>query len=158
MTKNRVVMGSLLVVAGAMLMAACGSDDDAGDGAGSTDGAAVEGSVWVLEELSGDAVPDGVTVTLEYDGEMIAGTGGCNRYRSSASFDDGSVTIAPEIVSTMMACPEPESDVEQRYLATLPGASGFEVSGDELRITDGDDAEVLVFRSTDEIPSEITSG
>lgn len=145
----------LLVCAATILVAACGSDDD-GDAV--TDAGAVTGTVWVLEELSGDAVPAGVTVTLEYDGEQVAGTGGCNRYRSGATFDDGRVEIAPEIVATRMACAEPASTVEQDYLATLPDASTFEITDDRLTIADADSVALLAFRASDGAPEENVSG
>ena len=80
------------------------------------------GDLWTLEEIAGEAVPDGVEVTLEYDGERIAGSGGCNQYSGEATFDDGTVTIAPELMSTMMACEDPAATVESQYLEALPRA------------------------------------
>jgi len=49
----------------------------------------VQGTVWTLDELASEPIPDGVEVTLEYDGERIAGTSGCNQYSGGATFDDG---------------------------------------------------------------------
>ena len=143
MTSNPAVVGMMSMAIAALLAASCGSDD----GGGSTDADDVQGTEWTLDEVAGEAVPDGVVVTLEFDGERVAGTGGCNQYNSAATFDDGDVTIAPEIVSTRMACEDPASSVEFSYLETLVGASGFEVIDGELQMTDADDEITLRFRS-----------
>jgi putative lipoprotein len=145
MTTARMTAGLVAVVTVALLAAGCGSDDPGGV----TDGAAVEGTIWTLEELDSAAVPDGVEVTLEYDGETISGSGGCNRYSGGATFDAGAVTFDSEVVSTMMACDEPASGVEQRYLDALRRAAGFVVSDGTLTISDADGEPLLVFTSTE---------
>jgi heat shock protein HslJ len=144
MTLKRTVPAAVVLVAVISILGACG-DDDAG---GSGDADAVVGTLWGLDELSGEPVPDGVKVTLEFDGEQVAGSGGCNQYNSAASFDDGVVTIAPEIVSTRMFCEGPASDVEFAYLAVLPSATGFVVEDDTLTLTDTDGDVVLVYSAT----------
>jgi heat shock protein HslJ len=131
-------IGSFAVAA--LLGAGCGSDD----AGGSTDAAAVEGTIWMLQSLAGEAVPGGVEVTLEYDGERIAGTGGCNQYSGGATFDDGSVTIDSEIMGTRMACEDPAASVESSYLAALPRVTGFVVQDDMLLIS-ADDEQLLSF-------------
>lgn len=124
-----------------LLAAACGSDESAG----ATDSAAVEANTWTLEELAGEPVPAGVEVTLDFDGERISGTGGCNQYGGDATFEDGTVTVATEIMSTQMACEDPAADVEGRYLEALPRAAGFVVEDTTLRVSDADDGSLLVF-------------
>ncbi len=141
MTTTRTMIGFASVVSTLLLGSACGSDDVAGR----TDAAAVQGTVWTLDELAGESIDDGVEVTLVYDGEQVAGTGGCNQYSGDATFDDGVVTIGAEIISTLMACPDPAADVEFRYLEALPRAAGFVVEDDTLRIDDGDGEPLLVF-------------
>lgn len=141
MTDTRTLIGFTSMVAAVLLGAACGSDD----AAGRTDAAAVQGTVWTLDELAGESIADGVQVTLEYDGQRVTGTGGCNRYNGGATFDDGVVTIGPEIISTRMACQDPAADVELRYLQALPRAARFVVQDDTLRIDDGEGEPLLVF-------------
>jgi heat shock protein HslJ len=122
------------------LVAACGGDD----ASGSTDGADVEGTVWVLDEFAGEPVPDGVEVTLEYDGANVAGSGGCNQYNGGASFDDGAVEISPGLATTRMLCEEPVMAVEGQYLTLLPTADGFSVDDGMLTMTAAG-VTVLVF-------------
>jgi heat shock protein HslJ len=138
---NPRMMTGLAVVTAALLAGACGSDDPGGV----TDGAAVEATIWTLEELAAEAVPDGVDVTLEYDGERISGNGGCNQYSGGATFDAGAVTIGPEIMSTLMACDEPAAGAELRYLEALPRAAAFVVNDATMTISDADGESLLVF-------------
>lgn len=145
MTMTRTATGVVALVVAALAMAACG-DDDAG-GSGEADD--VIGTVWSLDQLAGEPVPAGAEVTLEFDGEMVFGNGGCNQYNSAATFDDGVVTIAPEIVSTRMACVGPGGDIEFEYLAALPLSSGFVVDDGTLTITDSDDDVLLVYTASD---------
>jgi len=145
MTTTRTLIGLASVVAVAFVAGGCGSDD----AAGVTDASAVEATSWTLEEISGEAIPDGVEVTLEYDGERISGNGGCNQYSGGATFDDGTVTIDAELMSTMMACEDPAAAVEGQYLEALPRAAGFVVEDGELRLTDGDDEPLLTFGTTE---------
>ena len=138
-TKLRPVVSVLLSSA---LLGACGGGDDA-----TSTGDDVVGSVWQLTELDGEAVPEGVTPTLEFDGTRIAGSSGCNTYGADATFDDGAVTVSPQIISTMMACEPPASDVEFSFLQVLPTVDGFAVDGDTLSLsTDGE--SVMVFTSS----------
>ena len=141
MRTSRVVALVLLCSAGGLGLAACGGDDS------SSSGDDVSGVVWQLTELEGEPVPEGVTPTLEYDGTRISGSSGCNTYGGEASFDDGAVTIAPELMSTLMACEPPASDVEAAFLTVLPTVTGFEVDGDTLSLSVDDD-ETLIFSSS----------
>lgn len=128
-----------LALVGLTALAACGSDD----GGGGTD--AVTGTTWTLTELDGDSLPDGVTVDLTFDGERIAGSSGCNQYTTTATFDDGEVTIDPAIAGTMMACEPPASDVESAYLAVLGEVAGYSVEDSTLTLVDADDTTRAVF-------------
>ena len=138
--KSFVVVG--IISLGTSLLAACGGDD------ASSTGADVSGVVWQLSELSGEPVPDGIVPTLEFDGARVAGSGGCNTYGSQASFDDGAVTIAPEIVSTLMACEPAVTEVETQFLQILPTVSRFEIADDTLTLSDDADEVLLVFTAS----------
>ncbi len=128
----------VLISAGALTLAACGGDDASGSGDD------VSGVVWMLTELDGEAVPDGVAATLQYDGTSISGSTGCNTYGGDATFDDGTVTISSQIMSTLIACEPPIGDVEATFLQTLPNVTEFEVDADTLTLSADGDA-VMVF-------------
>ena len=137
-------VGLTSMMAIALLAAACGN----GESASGSDGADVEATTWTLVDVAGAPVPDGVEVTLDYDGERISGTGGCNQYSGGATFEDGTVTVETEIMSTLKACEDPAADLERRYFEALPRVAGFAVDDDTLRLTDSDGEPLLTFSAS----------
>lgn len=113
--------------------------------------AELEGTQWVLESfLSGDAVSSTIfdtTLTATFENGEITGDAGCNGYGGTYTVEGDSLTTA-EIVSTMMACDEPEGimDQEAQFLGLLNSAENYEIEGDTLTIMSGDD-QGLVFRA-----------
>ena len=86
----------------------------------------LEGSGWVLDELDRDRpVPDGVEIGISFAGDKVTGAGGCNRYFATVSSEGPGKLSFDGMGATMMACPEPAMEAEQRYLKTLAGASSF---------------------------------
>jgi heat shock protein HslJ len=95
---------------------------------------ALAGTAWRLEDLGGTPVVSGIEATLEFpDSGRVAGQASCNRFF-------GPVTITGDAIqfgvlgSTRMACPEPASAQETRYLSALRGANRFEIDGASLRL------------------------
>ena len=134
-------LARLLVVTlvGVTAVAACGSDDDGGENVD------LVGTTWVLTELDGEDVPAGVVVDLTFDGERVAGSSGCNQYNSSATFDDGTVTIEPTIASTMMACEQSLTEVETAYLTAITEVTSYTVEDSTLTLVDSADVTRAVF-------------
>ncbi len=61
-------------------------------------------------------------VTAEFDEEgRLAGVDGCNNYSTTYELEGESITIAPEIATTMMFCEEPPAELSQQYFAALGG-------------------------------------
>jgi heat shock protein HslJ len=95
------------------------------------------GTEWVLGAWGLDAkAPADPEVTLAYVGGRFAGKSGCNRYTAAATAGDtpGEVSIGPAAV-TRMACPEPQSAVEARFLRQLGAAKKFGFLLGQLAIT-----------------------
>lgn len=113
--------------------------------------AELEGTQWVLESfISGDAVSStlvGTTLTAVFEDGTITGEAGCNGYGGTYTVEGNSLTIT-EVVSTMMACLEPEGimDQEAQFLALLNSADSYEIEGSMLTIMSGD-GQGLVFRA-----------
>jgi heat shock protein HslJ len=143
-----------LVVATAVGFTACGSDDDASSDTESTGttagtGVATEGTVegvtWTITELNGEAPPDGVTATLEFDGSSVSGSSGCNNYNGEATFVEDVVEISDQLAGTMMACEAAVSEFEAAYLAMLSAASIFAVDDATLTLSDDSDTVLATF-------------
>ena len=131
-TTRRLAWLAAVALVGVAGLAACGSD-------GGGESIDLTGTTWVLTELDGEPLPDGVTVDLTFDGERVAGSSGCNQYSSAATFEDGAVSVEPAIASTMMACEQPAMDVEMAYLTALAEVTNYTVEGSTLVLADSGD-------------------
>jgi heat shock protein HslJ len=108
------------------------------DGALTEEDAEIEGALsldeleereWVLLGFgSPEELPLEKPITLLVDGDRVGGFGGCNRYMGSVKpqQNPGGIEFGP-LAGTMMACPQPQMDLERRYLSTLqaPGSFAF---------------------------------
>jgi putative lipoprotein len=92
------------------------------------------GTAWRLEDLGGDGVLDRVEATLEFPEEgRAAGNGSCNRFFGTVEIERGSISFGP-LASTRMACAEPISNQEAKYLEALRGAERFTLDASTLSI------------------------
>lgn len=86
----------------------------------------LDGTRWVLTELgAGQLAVDGTEITVQFAGDQLSGTGGCNQY--SGTFTLGAdnpfvMTLSPLAV-TAMACPDPIAAQESAYFAALQDVS-----------------------------------
>ena len=113
----------------------------------SRDGPSLEGTLWLLQTLAGDAAPVGadgkpVSFQLMADEGRVGGFSGCNRYMGSYSLEGapehGSpLTIGP-LAGTMMACAD-GGELERRYLEILAAVTGFTLQGETLSLLSGGD-------------------
>jgi heat shock protein HslJ len=95
------------------------------------------GKEWVLRAWNvGEAAPNQPEVTLVYQDGRLSGTSGCNRYTTTPKVGDmpGDLTVG-QVVGTRMACPEPQSAVEARFLRQLEGTRKFGFFLGQLSIT-----------------------
>lgn len=105
------------------------------------------GNAWNLIELEGDAVVEGTTIDLTITEESVSGNAGCNSYNGSVELDidNSTMTVGPDVVSTMMACEEPIMAQEQKYLDVLTRVTSFEVASDELILKDAEGIAIATF-------------
>jgi len=148
MPKRWIAIG--LVGLSVAVLAACGSSDDDVDAEATSAGPPLEGTNWILSDSTDLGVDlEGVTVSARFEEGTVAGTSGCNSYTGSYEVDGEDLTIGPEIASTQMACEEPQTAVEQAYLAALPEVAKFAIADDKLTLSNGDGDALLVFDATD---------
>ena len=126
-----VVAGSVLLAAVLVIGAGCGSGGSSGDGdGGSTSAGALAGTSWRLTGWSVSSQdPNDFTITAEFKDGRIGGTSAVNQYGGPyTAGDDGSFSVG-DLVSTMMAGPEPDMKAEQIYLELLAAARKFRHRG-----------------------------
>jgi heat shock protein HslJ len=88
---------------------------------------ALAGTTWVLRAWDiGEPAPAQPVVTLSYAAGRVMGHSGCNRYTAGVTAGSAPGELRVGLAaSTRMACPEPESSVETRFLENLHAARRF---------------------------------
>jgi heat shock protein HslJ len=107
------------------------------------------GHEWVLVELGRDQyLPEDVEITLLVQDERVSGSSGCNKYFAGVLAPTAGEFAFNGMGATRMACPEPEMDLERRYLQALAGASDYRFLGGRLVLScETDEGSVaLVYR------------
>lgn len=91
-------------------------------------------------------VPDSL-VTLILGEEGVGGSGGCNAYGGDYETDGDAITFG-DLFSTMMYCMD-EGIMEQEisYLQSLSQATRYQIVGEILTITYGEESQTLTFEA-----------
>ncbi len=106
------------------------------------------GTAWTVNSYNnGKQAVVGVfadtTLTILFgESGQISGSGGCNNYSGGYKSDGaGSIEIGP-LVSTMMACADPEGimDQETQFLAALQAATVYRLDGSTLELRNAEGA------------------
>jgi heat shock protein HslJ len=104
---------------------------------------------WQLVEIDGQPLPAGVEAPLiHFENDKVRGFSGCNRFTAPVKeTKPGEIDIGPA-AGTRMACPQPQMDLEQRFLAQLDAVNRYSFLGGQLALSwlDKDQVGVLVFR------------
>ncbi|ESQ16599.1 MAG: hypothetical protein N838_05510 [Thiohalocapsa sp. PB-PSB1] len=99
-------------------------------GCGGEPRALLEGSAWTLSSLKGEALPEAVSITIQFlENNRIAGNSGCNRFMGGYVLTGEGLSFS-QLGGTMMACPEPQMQVEQQFLDLMAEVIGFDLSAD----------------------------
>jgi heat shock protein HslJ len=97
-------------------------------GCGGEPKALLEGAEWQVRSIAGEAVPDQVSVSIQFlDNDRVAGSSGCNRFMGGYQLTGEGLSFG-QLASTMMACVDPQMQTEQRFLGLLRSVSRFEIS------------------------------
>ncbi len=158
MLRRSLALLAVLVVSGSVLTA-CG-DDGGGGSAGGSGGSGgsrgsggkaqpLEGTEWILDqEASGLTPVPAAVVTAQFSSDgQLTGKAGCNNYSTSYEVDGSDMTISPQIAQNLKACQGAVGRVESAYLARLPKAKSFAITGPKLTIATS--AAPLVYRALD---------
>ena len=144
-------IGWVAVSVMAVVLAACGGDDDAG----------LPGTSWRVDALLGSdgsltSHLPGTTLSADFTADQVNGLSGCNSYFGSYSVEGDAFSAGP-LAGTRRACDPVEiMDQESSFLALLEGADRWEQDGDQLELFQGGET-VLQFTAATPLELEGSS-
>jgi heat shock protein HslJ len=94
-----------------------------------------------------DATGAGVPAVLRFDGGRLSGSAGCNRLLGSYTREGASLKLAPNMASTMMACPPPLMAREQAVTEALTATAAYKLAEEGLMLLDAAGRPLLTFRA-----------
>lgn len=105
------------------------------------------GRTWQLTDLEGASPVEGSVIDMTIQEGQVSGSAGCNTYTGPATVDESgnTMTLGPDIASTMMACGEDVMSQEQRFLDGLTRVTSYEMANDTLTLLDANDVAVAEF-------------
>jgi heat shock protein HslJ len=147
-TQKYIQLALLLVI----LLSACSGNEPEIE-------ALLHGKTWVLSTYNDTPPIAGRRPTMEFSGDQVSGTTGCNHYGGTYQIEEDSIRFE-EIFSTEMACLEPDGlmDQERIYLDLLRVADQFELADGVLTFyTESNPILVFEIQSDEPISTESTS-
>ena len=91
---------------------------------------------WQLLSIDDQPLPaDAKPPVIHFEREGIRGFAGCNRFTASVKETAPGVIEVGPAAATRMACPAPEMDMEQQFLAALGKANGYTFVAGRLALT-----------------------
>jgi len=108
----------------------------------------LEGPMWVLDQKASnlEVIAPQYVVTATFDNGTLSGSSGCNRYNTTYTARGSRLRVSPQISSTLIACGQDASNVESSYIARLPTARSFSISGNRLTVRTSTRGADLVYR------------
>ena len=104
---------------------------------------------WQLVEMDGQALPAGVEAPIvHFENGSVRGFAGCNRFTAPVGESKpGEIDIGPA-AGTKKACPEPQMQIEQRFLGQLDAVSRYTYQAGQLVLSGevGEESFTLLFR------------
>lgn len=120
---------------------------------------ALEGVRWVLISMTdadgttGDVLP-GFEATATFENGRVAGKSFCNQYGAGYRLDGYQISVNEQMMSTMMACPEPVMRQEQQFQANLRAAATYVMDGSTLTIVNAAGKTMLTMKA--DVPTPLT--
>lgn len=104
---------------------------------------ALVGSMWRLSSLAERANTDAAATTLHFENAgRLTGSDGCNSYQGSYNASNSTLEIADNMMSTMMACPQPVELQASAFKRALKNTMSFKINDGQLQLQ-GDKGQLL---------------
>ena len=124
---------ALLAALVASVALAAGGAAGGGEGMRVAPSEAELGTGWHVTEIREGVVPDGATVTLNFDRGRVHGVSACNHYSAAVRYGDAGIRIA-RIRPGQKVCGAAEMRAESAFHAAMQMVDRYEIDG-EGRLT-----------------------
>lgn len=94
----------------------------------------LDGTSWVLKDLTGRTLADGQRPTLQFTGDRLAGTDGCNRFSGRYTTAKQAFKVVQPLATTQMACPGEIGEQARAYIEALTVAGSYRLDAGELQL------------------------
>jgi heat shock protein HslJ len=94
----------------------------------------LDGTHWVLENLAGRTLVDGTRPTLQFAGDRLSGSDGCNRFSGRYAVAKQAFKVVQPLASTQMACPAAIGDQAKAFVDALTMAGSYQVIEGRLQL------------------------
>ncbi|MBZ9655155.1 META domain-containing protein [Phyllobacterium lublinensis] len=115
---NRIAVGSLIIgfvaVLALLVMSLSARSDEPTD------------VNWLAEDIGGGVIDYAQTTLMIKSDGSVSGSGGCNRFMTSASIDGSKITFKPAAATRMMCAPA-LMDQEQKFFSALEQTRSFAI-------------------------------
>lgn len=101
------------------------------------------GTNWTFVSIGGVAVTADRPTALQFDGNRLSGSAGCNRFSGTYSVDGGTLKAGP-LMATEMACPGME--LEQAFFKLMASPVSLTFADDGTLILTGSEGRTAVLR------------
>ncbi len=101
------------------------------------------GTNWTFVSIGGVAVAGGRPTALQFDGNRMSGSAGCNRFSGTYSVDGGTLKAGP-LMATEMACPGME--LEQAFFKLMSTPVSLTFADDGTLIITGSGGQTAVLK------------
>jgi heat shock protein HslJ len=104
---------------------------------------------WTLVEIDGQPVPAGVDPPLlHFAGDTLRGFAGCNRFTAPVTESKPGEIDIGAAAAERKACPPPQMELEQKFLAQLDLVNGYTFLAGHLALVwaDGERTGAMLFR------------
>lgn len=89
---------------------------------------------WQLTELLGETVPADTSAYVHFAADgRVYGNSGCNQFSGSWGLEQHRLRLG-QMAATMRACPEPQMQLEQQFLANLAMADNYSLAEQSLSL------------------------
>jgi heat shock protein HslJ len=137
---KRVPLLSLFISFGFLSLVACAS-------AQKNDIDNLIGVVWLLDELNGQKLFPGSTITAQFSVEgKVSGSAGCNRYSGSFVINAKNIKFTTPMAATRMMCEADIIDQETAFFNALGDVSLYNIDSSQLIFSNSANTQRLKFR------------